>query len=177
MSTNLPSKNKKVTVSSTLQLSLHHTLGFTRESQRGCDSAISLSKDRFQPSGGLNHTPLQTHPTMAHRKNHKHLAVITQGQIQGQVWRHERSARRQALRYCILRGYTGWEGYYILTIVTCVGEVVLIIFNFVKLMRKMQPDHQETNVGIVSFCKPGKSKRRYIKTTNISLYHACRNVQ
>lgn len=34
------------------------------------------------------------------RRNHEHVNLITPGLIQGQVWRHERSAWRQALRYC-----------------------------------------------------------------------------
>lgn len=37
---------------------------------------------------------------IGHRSNHGHVNLITLGLIQGQVWRHERSAWRQTLRCC-----------------------------------------------------------------------------
>lgn len=46
--------------------------------------------------------------------------MITQGQVQGQVWRHKRSAQKQTLRFCILWGCSTCEGQ-LLKIATCGG--------------------------------------------------------
>lgn len=107
--TNLPSKNtnhQPVLLCSYFLIT--HSL--TLEYQRGCDSAMSLAGDHFQPQGAQQQTEFISSSASNHipwsfsRENHKHLAMITQDQVRGQVWLHVGSAQRQAL----VRIYNTW---------------------------------------------------------------------